>query len=304
MLNFFPAIIIGIISSILFIANVIIWCSLLFCFSLIKVIIPFSFIRKFIDPILIKIAEAWVSGNTLWMKLTQRTQWDIEGIDDLDYKGWYLVNANHQSWVDIFILQRALNRRIPLLKFFLKQELIKVPIMGMAWWALDFPFMRRYSKQFLEKNPHMRGKDLETTRKSCEKFSTMPTSVMNFLEGTRFSEQKHNEQQSPYRHLLKPKAGGIAFVLNAMGQHFDNILNVTIYYPDGIPSFWDFLCGRMPKVVIRMNKIEIPNHFISKDYQEDADFRQEFQQWISDMWEDKDQQLDNLQTETLKQVNS
>jgi 1-acyl-sn-glycerol-3-phosphate acyltransferase len=235
------------------------------------------------------------------MKLTQRSQWDIEGLNDLHYKGWYLVNANHQSWVDIFILQRALNRRIPLLKFFLKQELIKVPVMGMAWWALDFPFMRRYSKKFLEKNPHMRGKDLETTQKSCEKFSTMPTSVMNFLEGTRFNEKKHSEQQSPYRYLLKPKAGGIAFVLNAMGQHFDAILNVTIYYPNGIPSFWDFLCGRMTKVVIRMNKIQIPQHFISKNYQEDPEFRQEFQQWVAQMWEDKDQQLDNLQNTPQQQ---
>jgi 1-acyl-sn-glycerol-3-phosphate acyltransferase len=282
-------------------ANVILWCSLLFCFALIKAIIPIAAVRTLIDPILIKIAEAWVSGNTLWMKLTQRSQWDIEGLNDLHYKGWYLVNANHQSWVDIFILQRALNRRIPLLKFFLKQELIKVPIMGMAWWALDFPFMRRYSTKFLEKNPHMRGKDLETTQKSCEKFSTMPTSVMNFLEGTRFNEKKHSEQQSPYRHLLKPKAGGIAFVLNAMGQHFDAILNVTIYYPNGIPSFWDFLCGRMTKVVIRMDKIQIPQHFINNNYQENPEFRQEFQQWVAQMWEDKDQQLDNLQNTSLQQ---
>src|SRR3546814_9530339 len=110
----------------------------------------------------------------------------------------------------------AFNRRIPLLKFFLKQELIKVPLLGLAWWALDFPFRKRFTRAEIEANPSLKGKDLETTRKACEKFKEMPTSVMNFFEGTRFTQAKHDQQQSPYEFLLKPKAGGTAFALSAM----------------------------------------------------------------------------------------
>lgn len=294
MLNFLPPPLIGIICSIFLFLNVVFWCSLLFLLAPIKAIMPFKSARDILGHLIHKIAEMWISVNSNLIALAQKITWDVEGIDDLNYNGWYLVNSNHQSWVDIVVLQRLLNRRIPLLKFFLKQELIRVPIMGMAWWALDFPFMKRYSKSFLEKNPHMKGKDLETTQKACEKFATMPTSVMNFLEGTRFSEQKHQQQQSPYRHLLKPKAGGIAFVLNAMGQQFDALLNVTIYYPQGTPTLWDLLCGRITKIVVRMDKIEIPSRFLQGNYQDDEEFRQEFQDWVSQMWNKKDEQLAEL----------
>jgi 1-acyl-sn-glycerol-3-phosphate acyltransferase len=136
--------------------------------------------------------------------------WDVQGIAGLDPRGWYLVNCNHQSWADILVLQHLLTHRIPLLKFFLKQQLLWVPVMGLAWWALDFPFMRRHSEEVLKAHPELRGKDQEATRLACEKFSLIPTSVMNFCEGTRFTPTKHQRQQSPYRHLLRPKAGGIA----------------------------------------------------------------------------------------------
>ena len=109
--------------------------------------------RAAIDRVLNAIATAWIAGNSGWMRLTQRTQWDVAGIDGLDYRGWYMVNCNHQSWVDILVLQHLLNRRIPLLKFFLKQQLIYVPVIGLAWWALDFPFMRRHSDAYLKAAP-------------------------------------------------------------------------------------------------------------------------------------------------------
>ncbi len=291
MLNFLPSPVVGTLASVLLFINVLFWSSLLFAFALIKILLPIKLLRLVIDPILTKIAEGWVTCNSGWMTLTQKTHWDVKGLGQLKYKGWYLVNANHQSWVDILVLQRVFNGKIPLLKFFLKQELIKVPIMGLCWWALDFPFMKRFSKEYLEKHPEMKGKDLETTRKACEKFTLIPTSVMNFLEGTRFTQRKHDKQQSPYQHLLKPKAGGIAFALNAMGDKFHSLLNITIVYPEGIPSFWDFLCGKVTNIVVRVKEEAIPPHFTQKDYNNDPEFRQEFQQWIHELWQEKDQEI-------------
>ena len=190
-----------------------------------------------------------------------------------EYQHSYLVTSNHQSWVDILVLQYQLNRRIPLLRFFLKQELIWVPIIGLCWWALDFPFMKRYSKAYLARHPEKKGQDLATTRKACAKFSRIPVAVFNFLEGTRFTRAKHDEQQSPFRHLLKPKAGGIAFVLDAMGEQLKTLVNVTIHYPDGSPTFWCLLSGRLKDVVVRFEELEIPRQFVGKSYDQDAGYR-------------------------------
>ena len=294
MLNFLPASLIGFVAAILAALNALVWVPILLLFAAIKLVLPFKAVRLAIDPVLLFIAESWISCNKAWMNLTQRTHWDVQGVDGLDAHSWYLVNSNHQSWVDILVLQYLLNRKIPLLKFFLKQQLIWVPVMGLAWWALDFPFMRRHSEAYLRQHPEMRGKDQETTRKACEKFALIPTSVMNFMEGTRFTPTKHAKQQSPYRHLLKPKAGGMALALNAMGDKFQAILDVTIVYPDGVPTFSDFLAGKMRHVVVRVRCLPIPQHLLQGDYAQDTAYREAFATWVHQLWSDKDTQINLL----------
>jgi 1-acyl-sn-glycerol-3-phosphate acyltransferase len=289
-----PPIVTGIIASLLLLINTLFWACLLFPLTFLKVIIPVAPVRKLLTYLLAAVANAWISCNSGWMTLTQKMNWTIERPDNLSRNGWYFVLSNHQSWVDILVLQHTLNRRIPLLKFFLKQELIKVPIMGAAWWALDFPFMKRYSKEYLAKHPEMKGKDLDTTRAACEKFKDMPTSVMNFLEGTRFTQKKHDETGSPFKHLLKPKAGGMAFAMSAMGDQFQSILDVTINYPDGIPTFWDFMQGKMPRCDVIVEEKPIPAELINGDYETDDSYRLHFQQWVQKLWEEKDARLEAL----------
>ncbi|HEX6364259.1 MAG TPA: acetyltransferase, partial [Albitalea sp.] len=185
-------------------------------------------------------------------------------------------------------------RRIPLLKFFLKQQLIYVPVIGLAWWALDFPFMQRHDKRALRRDPKRLSEDADATRRACEKFRLVPTSVMNFAEGTRFTPEKHRQQESPYRHLLKPKAGAMALALNAMGEKFQSLVDVTVVYPDGVPSFWHFLCGTTPRVVVRARELPIPPEFCTSDYAKDKAFRGAFARWLGQLWEDKDRQIDSL----------
>ncbi len=286
-----PAPLRGLTAASLLVLNTLFWVPILLLFALLKLLVPGKSMRLWVDPVLLRIAEAWIAGNSGWMRLTQATVWDVQGLEGLSPRSWYLVNANHQSWVDILVLQHLLNRRIPLLKFFLKQPLIWVPVMGLAWWALDFPFMRRHSEAYLQKHPEMRGRDQETTRRACEKFALSPTSVMNFLEGTRFTAAKQARQQSPYRHLLKPKTGGVAVALNAMGEKFEAVLDVTIVYPDGVPDFWQFLSGRVPRVVVRVNALPVPAHLVGADYGGDAAVRQAFQQWVHELWLAKDARI-------------
>lgn len=300
MLSFLPRPFIGIIASTLLAINSFFWVPILMGFAVVKLIVPIRGFRLMIDPVLLFIAEAWISCNSAWMRLTQNTHWDTTGIDGLAANSWYLVNSNHQTWADIFVLQHLLTHRIPLLKFFLKQELIWVPLMGLAWWALDFPFMRRHSETYLKKHPEMRGKDQETTRKACEKFALIPTSVMNFLEGTRFTAVKHERQQSPYQYLLKPKAGGIALALNAMGDKFHSILDVTIVYPDGAPNFWQFLCGDLKRVVVRVQTLPVPAHLLTGDYANDPQVRDAFSVWVKELWRNKDQTIAEVMRATAR----
>ena len=289
MLKFLPPALRGTIALTLLVCNTLFWCSLLFVLALAKLLLPLQGVRQRIDPLLNQIASCWVGCNSAWMRLTHGTVWDVAGVADLAYQEWYLVNCNHQSWVDILVLQRVFNRRIPLLKFFLKRELLYVPVIGLAWWALDFPFLRRQSKDDLRRNPGQRLADREATLRACEKFARLPTSVISFAEGTRLTPAK--QQTSPYRHLLKPKAGALALTLGAMGGQFHAMLDVTIVYPAGAPNFWDFLCGRVPGIVVRVRQLPIPPQFSTGDYVQDRAFRRAFHQWLEAIWEFKDQEI-------------
>ncbi len=239
------------------------------------------------------IAENWIWVNNLNQKLTSSTRWIVEGVENLDRSHWYLVLSNHQCWVDILVLQRVFHRKIPLLKFFLKRELIWFPVLGQAWWVLDFPFMNRYKRKHIQKKPHLKGKDLAEIKRACGKFKTNPVSVMNFVEGTRFTTEKHDRQKSAYTHLLKPKAGGIAFVLKEMEDHIHRLLDVTIVYKGGTRSFWSFLCGDVQEVRVRVRSLPVDAELLG-DYLNDRTFRKTLQLWLNNLWHEKDRCIQDM----------
>lgn len=294
MLRFLPHTLRGVIASVLLLANTVFWALFLFPATVLKLLLPVDAARLAIGRLLVLIAEGWISGNKWWMDQVRHTRWEVSGLTGLAQDRSYLITANHQSWVDILVLQYQFNRRLPLMRFFLKKELIYVPIMGLAWWALDFPFMKRYSKAYLSKHPEKKGKDLETTRRACERFSRIPVAVTNFLEGTRFTQAGHERQHSPFQHLLKPRAGGIAFVIDAMGGQLTTLVNVTLHYPGGVPSFWQLLCGRMHAVVMQVEQVPIPRPFLGRNYDQDPAYRAEFQAWVNTLWLGKDAALSAL----------
>ena len=264
--------------------------------GVVKAVLPFAAVRRACNPLLTGLAESWIAVNTAMMGAFTDTGFDVR-LDpgaDLRRDGHYLVLANHQSWVDILVLQKLFNRRIPLLRFFLKRQLFWVPLLGVAWWALDFPFMGRYTPKQIARNPALAGRDIEATRRACEKFRAIPVAIMNFVEGTRFTADKHARQASPYRHLLKPKAGGVAFVLDAMGQGLHAILDVTIVYPAGAPSLPDLMAGRIPEVRVHLRQHPIPAELAQGDYQHDRAFRARFQQWLNALWQQKDADFEAL----------
>lgn len=282
----------AVLGLVLYFVNTVVWCIPIFLCGFLK-LIPIKPWQTMVSAIAKSCASFWVACNNLNQSLLIPTQFNVSTVPELKYKDWYLVIANHQSWVDILVLQRVLHRRIPFLNFFLKKELIYVPLLGLAWWALDFPFMARSSKSQIKKNPKLKGKDLETTKKACEKFKTMPVSIVNFVEGTRYTEQKHARQNSPFQHLLKPKAGGVAFVMEAMGEQIKKVVNVTIHYPKGRPTFMDFVSGQVPQIDVQLEVMPAGDNWCG-DYSSDNEFRVKFQAELNRVWQQKDQQLVEL----------
>lgn len=295
MLAFLPAPLLGLIMGTLLVACIVFSAILILLASPLKLLARFvPALAPWTRAILSGCQENWTSMNAAIFRLLPPIHWDVRGQADLRLDTWYFVIANHQTWVDILASFHILNRRIPPLKYFLKQELLYVPIVGLAVYALDYPFMKRYSREYLAKRPHLRGKDLDTTRKACEKYQHYPVSVLNFLEGTRITPAKHEQTRSPYQHLLKPKSAGAAFVLNALGSKMECLLDLTIAYPQGVPSFWDLCCGRIRHIVIDIQVRPIPAEFCQGHYEDDAKFRDSFQLWIGSLWQDKDNKLNEL----------
>lgn len=263
--------------------------------ALVKLLVPVHALRSAINRLLDAASNLWITFNTWQQTYTLPTKVEVEGLSDLSRDEWYMLIANHQSWTDILVLVRAFNARIPGVKFFFKASLLWVPVLGLALWGLDFPHMRRYSKATLARHPELKGKDVEQTRKACERFRHHPVTIINFLEGTRFTPAKHAQQNSPYRHLLMPKAGGLAFTLRAMNGQLHRLLDVTILYPEGIPTYWDYACGRVKRIQVHIRQLPIPAEMIG-DYTEDAEFRAHFQRWVNQLWQDKDDLLEEMKS--------
>ncbi|HET6629211.1 MAG TPA: acyltransferase [Woeseiaceae bacterium] len=270
--------------------NTILWCMPLFVLALVKLLLPVPALRRAMTRSLMWIGESWVSGNALILGLGP-ARVEVRGAGGLNRRGWYLVISNHRTWVDIVVLQTVFNRRIPFLKFFIKQELVWFPFLGLAWWALDMPFMKRHSKSYLAKHPEKKGEDLRATRAACEKFRDAPTSVINFVEGTRYTEEKRAKRASPYRHLLPPRAGGVALALTSMGSMFDAILDVTLVYVRERITFWDLCRGELDGVVVDIEQRAVEPWMSQGDYAEDREFRAAFHRWLSGIWHEKDAKI-------------
>jgi len=284
MLGFLPAPLQGSVLLMALAVNTIFCSLLLYVVALVKLLIPIHSWRIVCSRLANAIAQGWVGFNSLGLKLVKKIRWDVQGIDALEPDAWYLLVANHQSMVDIVVLQSIFHRKIPFLKFFLKKELIWVPFLGIDWWTLDFPFLKRTASA---------RKDMQTVRDACDKFRLLPVTIMNFVEGTRFTTAKRENENSPFAYLLKPKPGGMAVVLCTLGQRLHSILDVTIVYPEGIPRLWTFLCSNSMEIKVRVKQIPVTPDLLG-DYSADQGSRRRFKDWLDRLWDEKDKLIGTL----------
>lgn len=285
----------GAFTTLLLVLNVVLCGTPILLLGLVKRLIPVRRVERRLVLIGVWFADRWVAGNNRIFDNRLDTRFDTDAGSISDPQGHHLIISNHRSWVDIFVLARIFHERIAFPRFFLKHQLLWVPILGQACWALDFPFMKRYSPEYLARHPEKRGTDLATTRRACEHFRLIPVAIINFVEGTRFTKKKHAQQKSAYRHLLNPHTGGVAFVLASLGDQLDEVLDVTLAYP-GIEdiTFWDFVTNRVPVITASVRRREIPSRFFDAAVTEHGPLRDEFKHWIQEIWRDKDDLLETL----------
>ena len=251
------------------------------------------------DKAVIKIATYWISSNSALIdEMLPRKDWRITVPDDIHIDGKYLLLSNHQSWVDTSIVQYIGEKRLPLTRFFTKFELIYIPIVGQAFYFLDFPMMRRHSKEAVAKNPALKGKDIEEAKRACALLKDKPFTLLNYLEGTRFTKAKHAKQQSPYTNLLKPRAGGLSLAISALGEDIDGILDVTIVYPDGVPSYADLWKGNIKRLGVDVRYIDIPDALFDDikqgGYEDSEETKAQMFDWVEHIWHAKDKRITEM----------
>ena len=280
--------------------NTVVVTTVIFVLSLFKLMAPKGRAKNTMTHWLSSLGELWVSVNKFVVRFYGEMKWDVHIPEGISHQGRYLVFCNHQSGVDIIALQHCLNRRAPFGRYLLKHQLIWVPVLGVAWWALDMAFLRRYSKQELIRNPSLRGKDLENAASACEKLKHIPVSMMTFPEGTRFTEAKRSAQNSPYQHLLRPRYGGVGQVLYSFDDALDCLVDVTISYPEGTPSVWQYVSGQVGKISVHIELRPIEDKLRGRDFRKDGLAKGELKNWLSSIWEKKDRLISDTRKRHLE----
>src|SRR3990167_8511453 len=279
----------GLLSLLLYLVNLIVTATAVLFFAAVYFLIPLRSGRRMMqEHVLQKMPMIYAQTNAWIMMISTKNHWDVLGTGELDPNRWYVMMSNHRSWIDILVLKKVFVHHIPPLKFFMKKELLwQLPLAGLACYVLHYPFMSRHSAAAIRKNPQLKGQDIATTQKACQRLRHFPTTLINFLEGTRFTEKKKERQQSPFQHLLKPHAGGIAVVMHELQDILAGVVSVTICYPNKTPSVWEFVCGRFEKIVVRYELLPITPDLIG-DYYDDRNFRAHMQQWLNEIWKKND----------------
>lgn len=288
--------------------NLGLWIIPLFLVAMVKLLIPIEGVRKICYLLMTHIYTLAAAADSFMLRYFANIDIEVTGLNNVNRNSWYLIIANHQTWSDAIVMQTVFNRKMPVLKFIVKQQIIFVPFVGLVCWAFDFPIVKRYSKTYLQKHPERKDHDKQQLKEACHKFTKSPSSIMNFVEGTRFTSAKHKRQNSPYQHLLTPKPKGMAVTLEVLKSHLTKILNTTIVYDIPITdlTFLDFLGGKCKKIVViveEINPSQILETITSKETSKETSNELSNEEdlyliatiaWLTETWQKKDKLITQI----------
>jgi 1-acyl-sn-glycerol-3-phosphate acyltransferase len=253
--------------------NLTFWCIPLLMLTLVGITAPG--LRSRLRGPLEAIYRTAVGVNDWWFRHVLGYRWQVPPVG-LARDRTYLVIANHQSWADSFLIQTAIAHHGPILKVLVKEELMRIPVLGLIFWAYDFPRLKRRARR-AEDEPTRRIEDAERIRTACERLKAAPGAMLVYPEGTRFTEEKHRSGPKTYRHLLPPRPGGFGTVLDALADQAEAVVDLSIFYPESA-SFWRFLSGGVSEPQLAIALIPI------REIADPSD-------WLRTRWQSKDDWL-------------
>lgn len=178
--------------------------------------------------------------------------------DDVPIRENAIVVANHQQMPDIIALFMLAwrKKRLGDMKWFVKDVLKYVPGIGWGMLFLDCLFVKRNWSE-----------DEDKIHNTFSKFLSedIPIWLTSFSEGTRITGAKLEKSQDYARrenlpvpeHVLIPRTKGFVASVHGLKGHIHAIYDVTIGYPDGIPSLWQYLKGMVGRVHMRVRRFAI-----------------------------------------------
>ncbi len=220
------------------------------------------------DAIVESMYRAAVAINSILIERFLRIRLRVHGETSID--GPVIVISNHRTWFDILLLHQVITRRGPILKFLIKRELLFVPILGWLCFALGFPRLIRGRQE------GGREQDLKVIATAAADNTNSSYALTVFVEGTRFTRDKHEHQAAPFTHLLKPRHGALQTILKHAPAP---IIDSTIIYPRDDVTFWQCIGGAVRQIDIFIEAAAPP---------EPADT----QDWLNRRWQAKDALID------------
>lgn len=164
--------------------------------------------------------------------------------DPLPEREHVFLIANHQTQADIpVIFYSAVKARASGgVRWFAKDIIKYTPLVG---WGMLF-----LGNIFVKRQWH---KDQNLVAKALGRLGSQksPFWVINFLEGTRFTQEKLAETQHYARkrshpipqHVLMPRTKGFVVSVHALRDKLDAVYDVTIGYPRKVPTILEFFRG-------------------------------------------------------------
>jgi 1-acyl-sn-glycerol-3-phosphate acyltransferase len=225
-----------------------------------------------------------------WCGTTARsfygTQIHVTG-DTIPDREHAIVITNHQQMPDInfFMFFAKSKHRLGDLKWFVKHAIKYIPGVGWGMWFLDCIFVRRAWAH-----------DKESIKATFARINQhkVPYWIVLFAEGTRFTKEKlarshkHAEKNKlPLtKHVLLPRPTGFAAsVIGLRDGHLDAVYDVTIGYPEGVPTLWQYSCGFCREAHLHVRRYPISELPLEKPG---------LSEWIIERFQEKDRMLDDF----------
>jgi steroid 5-alpha reductase family enzyme/1-acyl-sn-glycerol-3-phosphate acyltransferase len=263
--------VIGTVSFGFIVINLTMWSLVVAVLMLTRLVLPGG--RRLINRSLTRVYRMAVCCDDWWLKQVLGIRWQSPQLN-LDPNCTYIVLANHRSWIDIFLIQSAIARKGPVIRFLTKRELAYIPVLGLIFVAFDFPLLKRRARRNVTE-AERRREDRHRILEACAAIKDSSGALVSFAEGTRFTDDKHATRQG-YRHLLPPRAGGFSALCEGLRGHATAVIDLTLIYPEHA-NFWQFLGGAVPELYI--HGITVPIEALA-----DTDAGD----WLNERWVIKD----------------